>query len=132
MAAAMVTAGCTAALLVTVGGAAASGSVSQSRTSAGQLATARLERSTGAMQGDSSRAGTSIALGGLAGVPVANPRTGTVYVPVSSGHVVAVINAATCNATVRSVGVAVNPYTDTVYVTDLFQAGALSIFKTAR
>src|ERR1700746_107401 len=54
----------------------------------------------------------SVVLGGSPGTPAANPRTGTVYVPIqcttsfcapnTPGHVVDVINAATCNAHVAS------------------------------
>jgi DNA-binding beta-propeller fold protein YncE len=102
--------GCAAAFLVTASGAPASGSVS---------------RSAGG-----GPAGTSVALSGIAGGPVANPRTDTVYVPVQSGHVVDVINAATCNAIIRSgcrvvarasvgsspLAAAVDEATDTLYV----------------
>ena len=54
----------------------------------------------------------SVVLGGSPGTPAANPRTGTVYVPIqcttsfcapnTPGHVVDVINAATCNAHITS------------------------------
>lgn len=74
--------------------------------------------------------GRSITLGGTAGIPAANPRTGTVYVPVHSSHIVDVINAAKCNANVTSdcrvvarakvgngpLAVTVDEKTDTIYV----------------
>jgi DNA-binding beta-propeller fold protein YncE len=84
----------------------------------------------------------SVVLGGSPGTPAANPRAGTVYVPIqctssfcspnTPAHVVDVINAATCNARVRSgcqvvakaaVGsspnaAVVDERTDTVYVTN--------------
>jgi DNA-binding beta-propeller fold protein YncE len=50
--------------------------------------------------GQLSHRGRSVPLSGIAAVPAANPRTGTLYVPVQSGHVVDVINAARCNARV--------------------------------
>ena len=120
----MVATGCAAAFLVAVGGGAASGSVSRS---------------------DSGPAGTSIALGGVAGVPVADPRTGTVYVPVSSGHIVDVINAAECNATLRSgchvvartnvgggpAAAAIDEATDTIYVLNA-NDGTVSVVDGAR
>jgi DNA-binding beta-propeller fold protein YncE len=85
--------------------------------------------------------GGSVVLGGSPGAPAANPKTDTLYVPVqcatsfcpgsgSPGHVVDVINTATCNAKVRSqcrvvatarvgsgpLAAAVDERTDTVYV----------------
>ena len=81
-------------------------------------------------------------------MPVANPRTGTVYVPVQSGHVVDVINAARCNARVATdcrvvararVGIsplagAVDEMTDTVYVVNNppGAAGTVSVVNGAR
>jgi len=84
----------------------------------------------------------SVVLGGSPGTPAANPLTGTVYVPIqcttsfcspnTPGHVVDVINAASCNANTRSgcrvvatarvgsspLAAAVDEQTDTVYVTN--------------
>jgi YVTN family beta-propeller protein len=81
-------------------------------------------------------------------VPVANPRTGTVYVPVLSGHVVDVINAAKCNARVGSdcrvvararvgtspLAAAVDEKTDTIYVVNNppHAAGTVSVVNGAR
>lgn len=97
----------------------------------------------------------SVVLGGSPGTPAANPRTGTVYVPIqcttsfcapnTPGHVVDVINAATCNAHVASgcrvvataqVGSAplaavVAEQTDTVYVTN-GNDGTISVLDGAR
>ncbi len=153
--------GCLAACLVTAGGAAASGSVSVRaapavrfpvpRSEAGRFAGVSpraLERLGGSAQGQLGRPGRSIPLGGIAAVPVANPRTGTVYVPVQSGHVVDVINAARCNARVATdcrvvararVGIsplagAVDEMTDTVYVVNNppGAAGTVSVVNGAR
>ena len=52
----------------------------------------------------------SVVLGGSPGVPLANPKTSTVYVPIqcttssctTPGHVMDILNAAKCNATVIS------------------------------
>ena len=61
---------------------------------------------TAALDGQAA-AGGSVVLGGSPGTPAANPKTGTVYVPIqctssfcrhAPGHVVDVIDAATCNA----------------------------------
>jgi DNA-binding beta-propeller fold protein YncE len=84
----------------------------------------------------------SVVLDGSPGTPAANTRTGTLYVPIqcpgsfcstdSPAHVVDVINAATCNAKVRSGcrvvaratagtspnAAVVDENTDTIYVTD--------------
>ena len=97
----------------------------------------------------------SVVLGGSPGTPAANPRTGTVYVPIqcttsfcapnTPGHVVDVINAATCNAHITSgcrvvataqVGSAplaavVAEQTDTVYVTN-GNDGTISVLDGAR
>jgi DNA-binding beta-propeller fold protein YncE len=86
--------------------------------------------------------GGSVVLGGSPGTPAANPVTGTVYVPIqcatsfcnpnTPGHVVDVIDAATCNANAGSgcrvvatarvgsgpLAAAVDEQTDTVYVTN--------------
>ena len=93
-------------------------------------------------------AARSIALGGIAGVPAASPRTGTVYVPIQSGHVVAVLNAATCNARVASdcrvvararvgtspLAAVVDEDTDTIYVVNApaNAAGTVSVVNGAR
>jgi DNA-binding beta-propeller fold protein YncE len=105
-------------------------------------------------QGQSRRAGGSVRLGGSAGVPLANPKTSTVYVPVqcatsfcqpnTPGHVLDVINAATCNATVTSgcrvvaraaagdspLAAALDERTDTIYVAD--GAGTVTVVNGAR
>jgi DNA-binding beta-propeller fold protein YncE len=123
-AAAMVATGCAAAFMITASGAAASGSVSQ---------------------GDPGPTAASIALGGQAGLPVADPQTSTVYVPIQSGHVVDVINAAECNATVRSgcgvvaranvgggpLAAAIDEATDTIYVLN-GNDGTVSVVDGAR
>src|SRR6266567_768100 len=46
-----------------------------------------------------SRTVPSVALSGIASVPVVSPRTRTIYVPIQNSNVVDVINAATCNST---------------------------------
>jgi DNA-binding beta-propeller fold protein YncE len=105
---------------------------------AGQAALARLGNVVQARPG---RRGGSVLLGGSPGNPVANPKTGTVYVPIQCatsfcpasgkpGHVVDVINAARCSTKVISdcrvvatarvgtspLAAAVDERTDTVYV----------------
>jgi DNA-binding beta-propeller fold protein YncE len=105
---------------------------------AGQAALARLGN---AVQSGPDRRGGSVVLGGSPGNPVANPKTGTVYVPIQCatsfcpasgkpGHVVDVINAARCSTKVISgcrvvatarvggspLAAAVDERTDTVYV----------------
>jgi DNA-binding beta-propeller fold protein YncE len=105
---------------------------------AGQAALARLGTVVQARPG---RRGGSVLLGGSPGNPVANPKTGTVYVPIQCatsfcpasgkpGHVVDVINAARCSTKVISdcrvvatarvgtspLAAAVDERTDTVYV----------------
>ncbi len=97
--------------------------------------------------------GGSVVLGGSPGTPVANPLTGTVYVPIqcttsscnTPGHVVDVINAARCNANTRSgcrvvatarvgsgpLAAAVDERTDTVYVTN-GNDGTVSVLNGAR
>src|SRR5215469_5458841 len=81
--------------------------------------------------------GESVALDGLPGIPGTNPKTNTIYVPVNSGHSVDVINAARCNAHVRSgcrvVGKApagsqpgyavADRRTDTIYVVNVNEIG---------
>ena len=94
-----------------------------------------------------------VVLGGSPGVPVANPRTHTVYVPIqctnrtcaTPGHVVDVISTARCNVKVLSgcrvvararVGIsplaaAIDPRTDTVYVVNGI-SNTLSVLNGAR
>jgi DNA-binding beta-propeller fold protein YncE len=96
----------------------------------------------GAEQGQPRPRAGSVVLGGSPGVPLANPKTSTVYVPVqcttnicqpnTPGHVLDVINAATCSAHRTSgckvvaraaagrfpLAAALDPRTDTVYVSD--------------
>ena len=133
-------------------GAARGGSAAAPATSRphAQLAvTAALFRQT------ASAAGGSVVLGGSPGTPAANPRTGTVYVPIqcttsfcspnTPGHVVDVINATKCNAELRSgcqvvatapvgsspLAAAVDELTDTVYVTN-GNDGTVSVLNGAR
>jgi DNA-binding beta-propeller fold protein YncE len=104
---------------------------------------------------DQTAAFGSVVLGGSPGTPAANARTGTVYVPIqcttsfcspnTPGHVVAVIDAATCNAKARSgcrvvatarvgsspLAAAVDERTDTVYVTN-GNDGTVSVLNGAR
>jgi DNA-binding beta-propeller fold protein YncE len=118
----------------------------------GARAVARLASS--AVQGQPREAGGSVVLGGSPGVPVANPRTLTVYVPVqcatsfcqpnTPGHVLDVINAATCNVKVTSgcrvvaqaaagafpLAAALDQRTDTIYVAD--GAGTVTVVNGAR
>ena len=91
---------------------------------------------------------------GSPGVPVANPQTNTVYVPIqcaksfcstpAAGHVVDVINAARCNAHVVSgcrvlaavqvgknpLDAVLDPSTDTIYVVNA--GGSVSVLNGAR
>jgi DNA-binding beta-propeller fold protein YncE len=107
-----------------------------------------------AVRGQPRRAGGSVVLGGSPGVPVANPKTSTVYVPVqcatsfcrpnTPGHVLDVINAATCNAKVTSgcgvvaeaaagafpLAAALDERTGTIYVAD--GAGTVTVVNGAR
>jgi DNA-binding beta-propeller fold protein YncE len=77
----------------------------------------------------------------------ADPRTGTLYVTDFSSAAVTVLNTKHCTAAVTSgcprasreqavgsqpFGLAINPRTRTVYVSQLFQAGSTSIFKATR
>jgi DNA-binding beta-propeller fold protein YncE len=95
-----------------------------------------------------------VVLGGSPGVPVANPQTSTVYVPVqctadfcqpnTPGHVLDVINAATCNAKVTAgcrviaraaagafpLAAALDQRTDTIYVAD--GTGTVTVVNGAR
>jgi DNA-binding beta-propeller fold protein YncE len=98
--------------------------------------------------------GGTVVLGGSPGVPVANPQTSTVYVPVqcttdfcqpnTPGHVLDVIDAATCNVKVISgcrviaraaagafpLAAALDPRTDTIYVAG--GAGTITVVNGAR
>src|SRR5262245_44089686 len=64
----------------------------------------------GAIQGQLGRPGGAVVLDGSPGVPVADPKTSTVYVPIqcttssctTQEHVVDIVNAATCNTKVIS------------------------------
>jgi DNA-binding beta-propeller fold protein YncE len=96
-------------------------------------------------QGRAGGPGRSVVLGGTASVPVANPKTATVYVPIQTSHVVDVINAAKCNARIRSdcrvvaragvgsspLAAAIDERTDTIYVTN-GNAGTVSVLNGAR
>ncbi len=97
----------------------------------------------------------SVVLRGSPGTPAANPRTRTVYVPIqcttsfcspnTPGHVLDVINAATCNSQLRSgcqvvaqarvgsgpLAAAVDEKTDTVYVAN-GNDGTVSVVNGAR
>jgi hypothetical protein len=97
----------------------------------------------------------SVVLDGSPGTPAANTRTGTLYVPIQCttnfcspnkpAHVMDVINAATCNATVRSgcrvvaratvgdspTAAVVDEKTDTVYVTNS-NDGTVSVVNACR
>jgi DNA-binding beta-propeller fold protein YncE len=76
-----------------------------------------------------------------------DPRTGTLYITDISSAEVTILNAARCNAKATSgcrtasreqpvssqpFGLAINPRTRTVYITNVFQAGSLSILMTTR
>jgi DNA-binding beta-propeller fold protein YncE len=97
----------------------------------------------------------SIVLSGSPGSPAANPKTGTVYVPIqcvashcrpaTPAHVVDVVNAAKCNAKVHAdcrvvatirvgrgpLGAVVDQRTDTIYVTN-GNDGTVSVINGAR
>ena len=91
---------------------------------------AALSRLSGAAPRSLSGPGTSVTLGGIAGVPVANLKTHTLYVPLTTSHVVDVINTAKCNVKVASdcrvvararvrsgpAAAAIDEKTDTIYV----------------
>jgi YVTN family beta-propeller protein len=103
-------------------------------------------------QGGAARPGGSVILGGSPGVPVASPKTSTVYVPIqcttssctTPGHVMDIINAATCNVKVTSgcrvvaraaagtapLAAALDARTGTVYVAD--GAGTVTVVNGAR
>jgi DNA-binding beta-propeller fold protein YncE len=96
----------------------------------------------------------SVLLSGSPGIPVANPQTHTVYVPIqcaksfcstpAAGHVVDVINAARCNAHVvagcrvlatvqvgkNPLAAVLDPRTNTIYVVNA--GGSVSVINGAR
>ncbi len=105
---------------------------------------------------DAAPGGGFVVLGGSPGAPAANPKTNTLYVPIqcttsfcppssSPGHVVDVINAATCNSKVVSdcrvvatanvgnspLAAAIDSGTDTVYVTN-GNDGTVSVLNGGR
>jgi YVTN family beta-propeller protein len=104
-------------------------------------------------QGGAGRAAGSVVLGGSPGVPVANPKTNTVYVPIqcttssctTPEHVMDIISAATCNTKVLSgcrviaraaagktpLAAALDQRTDTVYVAN-GGAGTVTVVNGAR
>ena len=176
MVAALAVAGCAAVSLVVTGGAVASGSVAPlpgsvapraplaARFGALRFGSARpagtgqsaLDQLAGAAQAGPGRRGGFVVLGGSPGAPAANPKTGTVYMPIQCrtsfcpssgkpGHVVDIINASKCNATIRSgcrvvatirvgsapLAAAVDERTDTVYVTN-GNDGTVSVLNGAR
>ena len=74
-------------------------------------------------------------------------RTGILYVTDVGSAAVTILNGARCNATVTSgcgaapgkqpvgsqpFGLAINPRTNTIYVTQTFQTGSMSVFRAAR
>ncbi len=103
-------------------------------------------------QGGAARPGGSVVLGGSPGVPLANPETSTVYVPIqcttssctTPQHVMDIISAATCNTKVMSgcrvvaraaagtspLAAALDQRTDTVYVAD--GAGTVTVINGNR
>lgn len=103
-------------------------------------------------QSGAARPGRSVMLGGSPGVPLANPKTSTVYVPIqcttssctTPQHVMDIISAATCNTKVMSgcrvvaraaagtspLAAALDQRTDTVYVAD--GAGTVTVINGAR
>src|SRR3984885_12093335 len=109
---------------------------------------------TSALNGQTA-AGGSVILGGSPATPAANPLTGTVYVPIqcttsfcspnTPGHVVDVINAASCNANTGSgcrvvatarvgsspLAAAEDEQTDTIYVTN-GDDGTVSVLNGAQ
>jgi DNA-binding beta-propeller fold protein YncE len=113
---------------------------------------ADLARVSPRAQGSAGRPGGSVVLGGSPGVPLANPKTSTVYIPVqcttsscaTPEHVVDIVNAAKCNASVISgcrvvaraeagkgpTAAALDQRTDTLYVTD--GAGTVTVVNGAR
>ena len=118
----------------------------------GGLGAAVLGQSGQVAQGGAARPGGSVVLDGSPGVPLANPKTNTIYVPIpcttssctTPEHVMDIINAATCNVQVVSgcrvtaraaagkfpLAAALDERTDTVYVAD--GAGTISVVNGAR
>ena len=118
----------------------------------GGLGEAVLGQSGRVAQGGAARPGGSVVLDGSPGVPLANPKTNTIYVPIqcttssctTSEHVMDIINAATCNVQVVwgcrvvaraaagkfPLAAALDERTDTVYVAD--GAGTISVVNGAR
>ena len=110
--------------------------------------------SSAAAAGTSGAQRGSVLLSGSPGVPVANPRTNTVYVPIqcaanfcstpAAGHAMDVIDAARCNAEVVSgcrvlatvrvgknpLAAVLDPPTDTIYVIN--GSGSVSVVNGAR
>lgn len=89
----------------------------------------------------------TIAAGRSPLLAVVDPRTGAVYVSDTSSASVTVLNGRRCSASVTSgcgrpsraravgsqrFGLAVNPRTRTVYVTQLFQAGSMALLKSGQ
>ena len=151
--------GCAAACLLTAGtwAGAAAASVSPPRVpQIGRLSSighAAPERLVSAAASGPGRTRGSVVLSGSPGVPAANPKTNTVYVPIQctdsscqhAGHVVEVINTAKCNARVRSdcrvvatarvgsnpLAAAIDERTDTIYVVNGGSA-TVSVLNGAR
>ena len=162
--AALAVTACAAASLVPVGAAAMARPVPHraalarfevARTGAhrlGGLGEAILAQLGRLAQRSAARPGGSVVLDGSPGVPLANPKTATVYVPVqcttssctTPEHVMDIINAATCNVKVTSgcrviaraaagklpTAAALDERTDTVYVAD--GAGTITVVNGAR
>jgi DNA-binding beta-propeller fold protein YncE len=111
-----------------------------------------LARMSPPAQGNAGRAGGSVVLGGSPGVPLANPKTSTVYIPIqcttssctTPEHVMDIVNAAKCNASVIAgcrvvaraaagkfpLAAALDQRTDTIYVAD--GAGTVTVVNGAR
>jgi DNA-binding beta-propeller fold protein YncE len=157
---------CAAASLVPVGAAAMTGPVPHRAALArfevpgprahrlGGLGGAVLGQLGRVAQGGAARPGGSVVLDGSPGVPLANPKTNTIYVPVqcatnfcspnTPGHVLDVIDAATCNVQVVSgcrvvaraavgkfpLAAALDAQTGTIYVAD--GAGTVTVVNGAR
>jgi DNA-binding beta-propeller fold protein YncE len=175
MVAALAVTGCAAACLAVAGGTVASGSVAAVPGSvvprpasaarfgalrpgldglhrAGRAAPGRMGNVAQAGPG---RRGGFVVLGGSPGAPAANPKTGTVYVPIQCrtsfcasgplGHVVDVINAAKCNTKAISgcrvvararvgsspLAAAIDSRTDTIYVVN-GTSSTVSVLNGAR
>jgi DNA-binding beta-propeller fold protein YncE len=112
----------------------------------------RLPVAYGTDRGQPGPPGGSVVLDGSPGVPLANPKTSTVYVPIqcttssctTPGHVMDIISAATCNTKVLSgcrvvtraaagnfpLAAALDQRTDTLYVAD--GDGAVTVVNGAR